>query len=123
MTDTELTAETEAALIALIAALKAGDKAAEAVARERMRAAEIETLTRQIAALKAPPKSRAPEGAKPPVTPKPAPPPRRTAYDTFCDQCERCQHHWPCAYAKNSTLKCPGPKYRGFTFTPMDEAA
>lgn len=106
MTDAELAAESAAAIAALIAALQAQDPIAEAAARERMKAAEVETLTRQIAALQA--------KATPPPAPAPAKPQSR--YDAFCDQCERCRHHWPCAFAKNSSLTCPGPKYRGFTF-------
>lgn len=102
MTDAELAAESAAAIAALIAALQAKDTIAEAAARDRMKAAEIETLTRQIAALQ----------------PKAAPPPAKpvSRYDAFCGQCERCRHHHPCAFAKNSSLTCPGPKYRGFTF-------
>lgn len=109
MTDAELAAESAAAITALIAALTAKDPIAEAAARERMKVAEIETITRKIATLTG-------TAAKAAIAPPPPPPLRRTAYDTFCDQCERCKHHHPCAFAKNSTLKCPGPKYRGFTF-------
>lgn len=104
MTDAELTAESAAAIAALITALQAKDPIAETAARERMKAAEIETLTRQIATL-----TRASKPPEPPAKPK-------SRYDAFCDQCERCRHHHPCAFAKNSSLTCPGPKYRGFTF-------
>jgi hypothetical protein len=96
-----LQAETAATISTLIAVLPVGVKDWNDRLQKRLATLEAETLTRQIAALQ----------------PKAPPPPlRRTAYDTFCDQCERCKHHHPCAFAKNSTLKCPGPKYRGFTF-------